>query len=109
MLGDDELSDQLFRQLVEAGIGTLEFSQVPPSIDHVIVGDVERSRIRNVRVGFILGVNEGQYPQKPASDGLVTDEEREMLEEVGMTLADRADRVLLDDPFLYVSRIDITI
>lgn len=99
MLGDDELSDQLFRQLVEAGIGTLEFSQVPPSIDHVIVGDVERSRIRNVRVGFILGVNEGQYPQKPASDGLVTDEEREMLEEVGMTLADRADRVLLDDRF----------
>ena len=99
MLGEDELSGNLFRQLVESGLDTLEFSQVPPSIDHVIIGDVERSRFRGVKIGFVLGVNEGQFPQKPAADGLVTDEEREMLEEVGMTLADRADRVLLDDRF----------
>ncbi|MGM8214710.1 helicase-exonuclease AddAB subunit AddB [Bacillaceae bacterium W0354] len=99
MIGEEEISNPLFIQLVDAGFDTLEFSHVPPTIDHVIIGDVERSRISNVKVAFIVGANEGIYPLKPPADGMVTDEERLTLERYGVTLADRADRVLLDDRF----------
>ncbi|WP_027963890.1 helicase-exonuclease AddAB subunit AddB [Halalkalibacillus halophilus] len=99
LLGEEAFSFELFRKVIEAGFDTLEFSHVPPTIDHVIVGNVERSRVSNVRVSFLLGVNDGVYPMKPPSDGLVTDEERTLLEENGMQLADQADRVLLDDRF----------
>ncbi|MDV2583205.1 helicase-exonuclease AddAB subunit AddB [Alkalibacillus haloalkaliphilus] len=99
MLGEEEFSFKLFREVIEAGFETLKFSHVPPTIDHVIVGNVERSRIANVKVCFILGVNDGVYPMKPPSEGLVTDDEREWLESKGMMLADQAERVLLDDRF----------
>ncbi|GAA0454727.1 helicase-exonuclease AddAB subunit AddB [Alkalibacillus silvisoli] len=99
MLGEEEFSFNLFCDVIEAGFDTLKFSHVPPSIDHVIVGNVERSRIANVKVSFILGVNDGVFPMKPPSEGLVTDDEREWLESKGMLLADQAERVLLDDRF----------
>lgn len=99
IVGEDEMSNELYMKLIDAGLNTLEFSHVPPTIDHVIIGNVERSRISNVKVAFIIGANEGIYPLKPPADGMMTDEERLLLEKFGMTLADRADRVLLDDRF----------
>lgn len=99
MIGDDQASNQLFLQMVEAGFDTLTFAQVPPTIDHVIIGSVERSRISDVKAGFILGAIEGVYPLKPPGEGMVTDDERLVLEGHGIKLADRADRVLLDDRF----------
>ena len=99
MIGEEAMSVDLYLKLVEAGFDTLEFSHVPPTIDHVIIGSVDRSRISNIKVAFIVGANEGIYPLKPPSDGMVTDEERFILEDLGMTLADRAERVLLDDRF----------
>ncbi|MET3683416.1 ATP-dependent helicase/nuclease subunit B [Alkalibacillus flavidus] len=99
MLGDEEMSLPLFRDVLDAGLETLEFSHVPPTIDHVIVGNVERSRIANVKVSFLLGVNDGVYPMKPPQEGLVSDDERAWLEERGLLLADPAERVLLDDRF----------
>ncbi|PKR78307.1 helicase-exonuclease AddAB subunit AddB [Halalkalibacillus sediminis] len=99
MLGEEEVDQRLFIQMMDAGFDTLTFSHVPPTIDHVIIGNVERSRITNVRASFLLGVNDGTFPMKPPSDGMVTDEERAILEEKGLLLADRADRVLLDDRF----------
>ncbi|TFB22063.1 helicase-exonuclease AddAB subunit AddB [Filobacillus milosensis] len=104
MIGEDEASDELFLQVVEAGFDTLTFAQVPPTIDHVIIGSVERSRISNVKAGFVLGAVEGVYPLKPPGEGMVTDDERLILENHGVTLADRAERVLLDDRFyMYIA------
>ncbi|RPF52050.1 helicase-exonuclease AddAB subunit AddB [Aquisalibacillus elongatus] len=104
MIGDDEVSTPMFLSIVEAGFDTLTFAQVPPTIDHVIIGSVERSRLSDVKVGFVLGAVEGVYPQKPPNEGMVTDDERLILENHGVKLADRAERVLLDDRFyMYIA------
>lgn len=104
LIGEDDVTNQSFLSIVEAGFDTLTFAQVPPTIDHVIIGSVERSRLSDVKVGFILGAIEGVYPLKPPGEGMVTDDERLVLEEHGLTLADRADRVLLDDRFyMYIA------
>lgn len=104
IIGEDQVSNESFLSIVEAGFDTLTFAQVPPTIDHVIIGSVERSRLSDVKVGFVLGAIEGVYPLKPPGEGMVTDDERLVLEEHGISLADRADRVLLDDRFyMYIA------
>ncbi|WP_277673446.1 helicase-exonuclease AddAB subunit AddB [Piscibacillus halophilus] len=104
MIGEDPISNQTFLSIVEAGFDTLTFAQVPPTIDHVIIGSIERSRLSDIKAGFVLGAIEGVYPLKPPGEGMVTDDERLILEEHGITLADRADRVLLDDRFyMYIA------
>ncbi|MCP3026725.1 helicase-exonuclease AddAB subunit AddB [Halobacillus sp. A5] len=97
--GDEKVSLQVFRSTIDSGLESLTFSHVPPSMDHVIVGDVDRSRITGIKASFLLGVTDGIWPMKPSSDGVMTEKEREILSESGMRLADGISRQLLDDRF----------
>lgn len=99
MIGDERLSLKLFHQTITAGLESLEFSHVPPTMDHVIVASIDHSRISGKSIGFLLGVNEGQWPMKPALDGMINEAERTFLEQFGLKLAASNRRVLLDDTF----------
>ncbi|WP_010529896.1 helicase-exonuclease AddAB subunit AddB [Lentibacillus jeotgali] len=99
MAGDETMSMETFRAAVEAGFESLTFAHVPPSIDHVIVGTIDRSRISGVQCSFLLGVNDGVWPMKQTEDGLINEQERNILAEHGMELAESSKRKLLDDWF----------
>src|SRR5699024_8101942 len=71
MIGEGEMTVSMFRKTFEAGLEALEFAHVPPSIDHVIVGTIDHSRISSKKCTFLLGVNEGSWPKKPAQDGII--------------------------------------
>ncbi|TCT16696.1 DNA helicase/exodeoxyribonuclease V subunit B [Melghiribacillus thermohalophilus] len=99
MIGDEQVALSVFRQMLETGFESLQFAHVPPSMDHVIVATVDRSRTSSVQCAFLLGVNEGIWPLKPASESVISEEERELLTEHGVKLADSSTRKLLDDRF----------
>ncbi|WP_181349187.1 helicase-exonuclease AddAB subunit AddB [Thalassobacillus sp. CUG 92003] len=99
MVGDECMSLEIFRSTIESGLESLRFAHVPPSMDHVIVGSVDRSRITGIMAAFLLGVTEGSWPMKPQSDGMISEEERDLLSEQGIRLADSGKRQLLDDRF----------
>lgn len=99
MAGEEEMSLSIFRSALDAGLETLTFSHVPPSIDHVIVASIDRSRISGIKCSFLLGVNEGVWPMKPTEDSIINEEERERLKVQGIQLADSSKRQLLDDWF----------
>ncbi|MFC0523548.1 helicase-exonuclease AddAB subunit AddB [Pontibacillus salicampi] len=99
MIGEDTLSLQLYRTTLETGFESLHFAHVPPSMDHVIVGSVDRSRITGIKCAFLLGVNEGLWPMKPPAEGMLSETERELLSTHGMKLAESSKRQLLDDYF----------
>ncbi|WP_047982479.1 helicase-exonuclease AddAB subunit AddB [Ornithinibacillus contaminans] len=97
--GEEEMMLPAFRATLDAGLETLKFSHVPPSIDHVIVGTIDRSRISGIKCSFLVGVNDGVWPLKPPADGMINETERELLATHGMKLADTSKRQLLDDWF----------
>lgn len=99
MAGEEEMTLSIFSSALDAGFETLTFSHVPPSIDHVIVGTIDRSRMSGIKCSFLLGVNDGVWPMKPPADGMISEEEREMLASQGIQLADSSKRQLLDDWF----------
>ena len=99
MIGEERLSLADYRAIVEAGLEALEFSHVPPSMDHVIVGTIDHSRIQKKKCVFLLGVNEGVWPMAPKADSMINEKEREFLEHFGLQLAASNRRVLLDDYF----------
>jgi len=99
MIGDEKLSIRNFKEILEAGLEALEFSHVPPTMDHIIVGSIDHSRIENKKCAFLLGVNEGFWPMKPSIDGVINEQEREFLKQFGLQLAESNRRILLDDTF----------
>lgn len=99
MIGAESMSQSMFQKTLEAGLEALEFSHVPPSMDHVIVGSIDHSRVAGKKCSFLLGVNEGSWPMKPPLDGMINEQEREFLKHFGMELAASNRRILLDDTF----------
>ena len=68
--------------------GMVDMGAIPQGLDAVTVGGVDRIRYNAPRAVFLLGANEGVLPAYPMGDGLLTEEERRLLKERGMNLAE---------------------
>ncbi len=65
--------------IVEAGLGALSIGVIPPALDQVLVGTVDRSRNPELQLALVLGLNEGIFPAPPAPPVLLSDSERAVL------------------------------
>lgn len=66
--------------IVDAGLGAITVGLIPPALDQVLVGAVDRSRNPEAKITFVLGFNEGLFPAKPPIPVLLNDADREELE-----------------------------
>ncbi|MEQ2370918.1 PD-(D/E)XK nuclease family protein [Blautia sp. CLA-JM-H16] len=87
ILGDEVVNRQDFRQLLETGLTQAKVALIPPSMDQVLVGDMERTRLKDIRALFFVGVNEGNIPKNTSGGGILTELDREFFEEKGVQLA----------------------
>lgn len=99
-LGDEVLEAAALADVLETGLATLRLGLVPPSLDQVIIGQVDRSRIPDVRAALVLGVAEGTFPRPPREDPVFDDTEREILLRQGMELAPTSRERLLREGYL---------
>jgi ATP-dependent helicase/nuclease subunit B len=100
LTGNEELTKTTWVQMLETGLESMRFALVPPSLDQVLAGTLDRSRFTDVKVNFLLGVNDGVIPAKPSDDGLLSEADRETLDRNGILLAPSSRRKLLDEQFL---------
>ncbi len=100
IVGDEPLSLELFNKMLDTGLESMKFALVPPSIDQVLIGSLDRSRFYQVKCSFILGVNDGVLPAKPSEDGILSEDDREALQSLGIEMAPTARENLLDENFL---------
>ena len=99
MMGDEPLSPAAFADLVDTGLSHIRLGLVPPTMDQVLIGSLERSRPGTARHVFLLGACDGVLPSAIGEDGILTEREREALAEGGLELAPGHLRRLLDEEF----------
>lgn len=99
ILGDEEVSLADFLHILETGLDTLKFANIPSSLDAVMIGDAEQSRLANTKCVFLMGVNEGVIPKIPEENGMIDEKERELLMQYGVELAPTATQQLMDEQF----------
>ena len=87
LLGEEELTIREYTEILEAGFAEARVGVIPPGVDQVMAGDMERTRLKDVKVLFFMGVNEGSVPKNNSRGGLLSDMEREQLRGSGMELA----------------------
>ncbi len=90
LMGEERVSGREFAEILDAGFSEARVGIIPPGIDQVQVGDIERSRLANVKVLFFLGLNDGWVPARGEDGGIVSDMEREILQGTGIELAPSA-------------------
>lgn len=87
LLGQEVISLQEFAEILEAGFLEIQVGTIPQNVDRVLAGDMERTRLKQVKALFFLGINDGNIPSNTSKGGIISDMDREFLQESQVELA----------------------
>lgn len=79
LLGEEVLSWEELGQILDAGFGEIQVGLIPQAVDQVVIGNLERTRLKQVKALFFLGMNEGKVPKTSSKGGILSDLDREFL------------------------------
>ena len=82
--------------VLDAGLASLTVGVIPPTLDEVLVGAIDRARNPDLKFALLLGVNESVFPAAPAAPVILTNADREEL--------DRQNAALGSNVFDQISR-----
>ena len=103
LLGDEIISLKEYNDILDAGFAEIKVGVIPPGIDEVMVGDIERTRLKEIKVLFFIGVNDGIIPKIDGSGGILSRSDRDFLHEASFELAPTAkENTLIQKFYLYL-------
>ncbi len=87
LLGDEVLSLKDYREILEAGFEEIKVGVIPMGSDQLTVGDIERTRLNNIRILLVLGANDGIIPQNKKKSSLLSQNDRNYMKKMDIQLA----------------------
>lgn len=103
IVGDEIIKNEELLKLMIAGFEKIEIGLVPVTSDRVIMGTLQRTRLSRVKALLVVGANQGILPLEQSGDGLLSENEKEVLEELSLQLSKR-DHVLKQEEELAIYR-----
>lgn len=86
LLGEEKMETADFSQTLEAGLFSEKLAQIPSGLDQVLVGSLARTKSQDIKVLFVLGLNEGVLPREMAEFPLLAPQQVDQLLEAGIDL-----------------------
>jgi ATP-dependent helicase/nuclease subunit B len=77
--GDEALPLGDWLPILEAGLANLSVGVIPPALDQVLIGAIDRSRNPELKLVLLPGWNETVFPALPAPGPLLTETERDAM------------------------------
>ncbi len=87
LLKEEKMTFQEFAEILDSGFAEITVGTIPQNVDRIVIGDIERTRLKQVKVLFFLGINDGNIPKGSGGGGIISDIDREFLQESGWELA----------------------
>lgn len=104
LLGKEKITPKEYRELVETGLREAKVGLIPTGSEQIVIGDMERTRLKEIKVLFFLGVNDGKVPATNSTQGILSDKDRKELSGERYELApDPVTRVNNGQFYLYMN------
>ncbi|MBQ7707270.1 MAG: exodeoxyribonuclease V subunit gamma [Lachnospiraceae bacterium] len=104
IMGDDTVDTDEFVELMNLGLKDLTLGVIPQTLDMTLVGDITRTRLDDIKVLFVLGINDGIIPKKGSNTGIISDADKERLKELGLELAPtEKNNSYIEQFYLYIN------
>ena len=87
LMGSEAVTVSEYLEILTGALDEIRVSIIPPALDAVMIGDLTRTRLGEVKVLFLAGANDGRMPAPTAHAGLLTGKEREFLKQEHFELA----------------------
>lgn len=104
LLGDEPMTLKEFKEILDTGFSEARIGLIPPGVDQVVIGDMNRTRLANIKYLFFLGMNDCNIPKSGSKGGVISDSERLFLTEEEFELAPTIrDMVYTEQFYLYLN------
>lgn len=103
LLPDARVSTEEFLSLLNLSFADADLGSVPDRHDCVVIGSAATARFDTVRAVFLPGLCEGEFPRAVSDDGILTDADKDTLENFGVSFDTREKRQSAEELF-YVYR-----
>ncbi|MEN6626073.1 MAG: PD-(D/E)XK nuclease family protein [Candidatus Sumerlaeia bacterium] len=97
-----DLVDEL-GALAQTALASTQARLIPPTLDQVTVGSVDRSRTPEIKALFVLGLNEREFPRLWSPDPILGDEERGRMELLKRLGPDSRHKTLHEQYLAYIA------
>lgn len=87
LLGEDILILKEFKDILETGLKEAKVGLIPPGVDQILVGDIERTRLKDIKALFFIGVNDGIVPKANPGGGILSDLDRQLFADHAIELS----------------------
>ncbi len=74
-------------EIAKCAFSQITLAFIPPSLDQVLVGSIERSRHPDLKAVFLLGVTERQFPSPVAFNSILSEDDRIIAGNCGLELS----------------------
>ena len=95
-----QMSCQDYQAILDSAFSQLMLAFIPPTLDQVLVGSIERSRHPDLKAVFLIGATQRQFPVPVGSDSILSDDDRKTADSAGFELAATASQKLIERQYL---------
>ena len=79
LIGSEKIDIREYKDILTAGFSEVSIGTIPQDVDRILVGDIERTRLKEVKCLFFVGVNDGNIPAKAGGLGILSEIDRQFL------------------------------
>jgi ATP-dependent helicase/nuclease subunit B len=95
-----EMNCQDYLAIINAAFSQLTLAFIPPALDQVLVGSIERSRHPDLKAVFLIGATQKQFPVPVSFDSILSEDDRSAAESADFPLAAKASEKLTERQYL---------
>lgn len=86
-LGETELSPSEAGRIIKSLIARISHSTPPQKLDTVTVASARTARLSSPKIVFVMGANEGSFPNTVNTHGIFSDRDRQQLSDYGIEIS----------------------
>jgi len=95
----EEIKKNELLEIINAGLGEIKVGIIPAKVDRITVGDIKRSRLKDIKALFIVGADDNMMPGIKKTQSIFNDREKENLKKLGIELSSTAKEDLFVQRF----------
>ncbi len=104
LLGDEILPLKEYRTILDDGLEEIKVGTIPVVLDQLVIGDIERTRIKDIKALYVIGVNDGIIPRSAGKSGILSQKDRVVLKNASVKMSPTAkENSFIQKFYLYLS------
>lgn len=107
LIGDKTVNVQEYRNLLYIAFSQYKLGLIPTSLDEVVIGNTDRTKIKDIKVLFVLGANDRLFPAVKNDTNILSDKDRDNLLKMNIEIGENSKTKSFYDNFVIYNVLNI--